>query len=90
MVDYTGVDIHAGQYVNVVADVHVHPGRSDQSASDQNHPMISQAGHIALILPRFADDPVLLPEVGIYRYRGGKKWTRVAPGARTKFLRIGF
>lgn len=76
--------------MNVVADVHVHPGRSDQSASDQNHPMISQPGHIALILPRFADAPVQLVETGMYRYLGGKKWKRVPPEARTEFLRIGF
>lgn len=76
--------------LSVVADIHVHPGRSDQSASDQNHPMISQAGHIALILPRFADEPVLVPDTGVYRYLGGKKWDRIAPSARAKFLHIGF
>lgn len=36
--------------LTVVADVHVHPGGSGQSDSDRAHPMISRAGHIALIL----------------------------------------
>ncbi len=42
--------------LSVVADVHVHPGGAGQSDSDRDHPMISRAGHIALILPRFATD----------------------------------
>ena len=37
--------------LTVVADVHVHPGGSGQSQSDRAYPMVSQAGHLALILP---------------------------------------
>ena len=47
-------DICKRRGLSVVADVHVHPGGSGQSASDREHPMISRAGHIALILPDFA------------------------------------
>ena len=47
-----------GRGLTVVADVHVHPGDSGQSNSDRAYPMISQAGHIALILPRFARKPI--------------------------------
>lgn len=73
----------------VVADVHTHPGCSEQSDSDQAHPMIARAGHIALILPRFAADPVTRREIGIYRYQGGGKWSAVAAGLRSRFLHIG-
>ncbi len=75
--------------VTVVADVHVHPGRSDQSDSDHNHPMISQAGHIALILPRFATGAQPRRDIGIYRYLGGKKWETVQPSMRRQFFHIG-
>jgi hypothetical protein len=74
----------------VVADIHTHPGPSDQSNSDRNHPMISRAGHLALILPRFAATPVRRSEIGMYRYQGAKRWTAVPPAARRKFLYIGF
>jgi len=60
--------------LEVVADVHTHPGAAYQSPSDQAHPMIACAGHIALILPNFAMPPVRVAEVGIYRYLGNKQW----------------
>lgn len=75
--------------LTVVADVHVHPGQSGQSDSDRNHPMISQAGHIALILPRFATGAQPRRGIGIYRYLGGKKWETVQPSARRQFFHIG-
>jgi proteasome lid subunit RPN8/RPN11 len=75
--------------MTVVADVHVHPGSEHQSESDRAYPMISRAGHIALILPRFADPPVTRESVGIYRYLGAKRWAVVPPDCRRKFLHIG-
>lgn len=76
--------------LDVVADVHVHPEGEGQSESDMAHPMISQAGHIALILPRFAAAPLAARHVGIYRYLGGKRWSPVPRSARSTFLHIGF
>jgi hypothetical protein len=73
----------------VVADVHTHPFGSGQSPSDQAHPMISAAGHIALIIPRFAMGEPPLHEIGMYRYLGAKRWHTIAPGARHAFLQIG-
>ena len=75
--------------VTVVADVHTHPGGSQQSDSDRWHPMISRAGHIALILPRFAAAPVQRREVGMYVYLGAKKWRAVPNDQRRAFLHIG-
>lgn len=73
----------------VIADVHTHPGSSEQSKSDQAHPMITRAGHIALILPRFAADPVDRREIGIYRYQGGGQWETTAVQRRRRFFHIG-
>jgi proteasome lid subunit RPN8/RPN11 len=75
--------------LTVVADVHVHPGGAGQSDSDRKHPMVSQAGHIALILPRFAVPPLPRREIGIYRYEGAKRWTTVPPVERAVFFHIG-
>ncbi|MBS0641740.1 MAG: hypothetical protein JSS43_17900 [Proteobacteria bacterium] len=75
--------------LNVVADVHVHPGDSGQSASDRAHPMISRAGHIALIIPDFARGPVRKERIGIYRYLGGKQWHSIPRDQRCGFLHIG-
>ena len=75
--------------LTVVADVHTHPGGSLQSDSDRAHPMISRAGHIALIIPRFAARPVRRDEIGIYRYQGAKCWHSLSMEERRQFLHIG-
>lgn len=58
--------------LQVIADVHTHPGRDTrQSATDQRHPMIPVAGHVALIVPRFATgNNFSLSGVGVHEYRG--------------------
>ncbi len=76
--------------LTVVADVHVHPGGAEQSDSDRAYPMISRAGHLALILPRFACNPLSRQDVGIYRYLGSKQWLVIPPVQRRKFIHIGF
>lgn len=76
--------------LSVVADIHVHPGGAGQSDSDQDHPMISRAGHVALILPNFAAPPQPRVGIGIYRYLGGKRWETIPRGERRAFFHIGF
>lgn len=75
--------------LTVVADVHVHPEGSGQSESDQDHPMISRAGHIALILPNFATGAQPRRDIGVYRYLGAKQWATVPPSKRRSFFHIG-
>jgi proteasome lid subunit RPN8/RPN11 len=75
--------------VSVVADIHTHPMGPQQSHSDRAHPMISRSGHIALIVPRFAAQPVKLNTVGMYRYEGSKRWTRIPDKQRKTFFHIG-
>ena len=75
--------------LSVVADIHVHPGSAGQSPSDQAYPMISQAGHLAMILPDFAAAPITRSEIGIYEYLGRKQWRTVAPNDRTSYFHIG-
>ncbi len=75
--------------LTVVADVHVHPGGAGQSDSDRDHPMISRAGHIALIFPRFVAGAQARRDIGVYRYLGGKRWASVPPSERRRFFHIG-
>jgi len=81
-------DICKARGLSVVADVHVHPGAAFQSSSDQDYPMISRSGHIALILPDFARAPVPISKVGIYRYLGAKQWATIRSPQRFFFVGI--
>ena len=62
--------------MTVVADVHTHGDEwTGQSDSDRTHPMIGQKGHVALIMPYFAQRNLLsLDGVGIYEYKGNHQW----------------
>lgn len=59
----------------VVADVHTHPLGPRQSQSDRANPMIAQAGHIAMIIPNFAQGAVLPGSISVNIYHGDKKWS---------------
>jgi len=73
----------------VVADVHTHPGPYvGQSSTDRAHPMLAQRGHVALIVPNFAQEPVGPAQVGVHEYLGDGEW-RSALGHQAQFaLRI--
>jgi proteasome lid subunit RPN8/RPN11 len=60
--------------LQVVADVHTHPGGYWQSTIDRQNPMIPERGHIAIIVPNYADDRYLPGEIGIYEFLGKGEW----------------
>ena len=70
----------------VIADVHTHPGTwTDQSHADQTHPMVGLPGHLALIIPNFAQgNSMSLRGVGIHRYQGNHQWQSF-PNDRSQF-----
>lgn len=67
--------------VRVVADIHTHPSSwVKQSESDRTHPMVAQKGHVALILPSYANRVGSgLNRVGIFEYEGDHNWTHHTP-----------
>lgn len=60
--------------LEVLADVHTHPGSAGQSDSDRAYPMIAIKGHTALIIPAFARSATNLRGVGVYRHLGAGNW----------------
>jgi len=75
--------------LTVVADVHTHPGLAFQSSLDRTNPMIARLGHIAIIVPDLAAQPVTHARLGIYEYRGGHQWTNHSGTAADKFFYVG-
>jgi hypothetical protein len=82
-------DICKERHVSVVADVHVHPGGVGQSELDRANPMISRAGHVALIVGCFAAPRVKRKGLGIYKYKGAKQWEVIPAKYRRRFFHIG-
>jgi len=69
--------------LDVLADIHTHPGGVRQSPTDQENPMLPLVGHTALIMPRFARTPWWsLRTLGVYEYLGDGRWCDHIPGAR--------
>jgi hypothetical protein len=82
-------DLCKARDFTVVADVHTHPGSADQSGSDRLHPIIARSGHLALIIPHFANPPIPRHVLGIYRYGGGGRWETITSERHHKFFHIG-
>jgi proteasome lid subunit RPN8/RPN11 len=74
---------------SVVADVHTHRFGPQQSPSDRANPMMALAGHMALIVPRFAQGRVEAVDIGVHVYRGAHRWTSYFGQDVHRVLRIG-
>ena len=74
--------------MEVVADIHTHPRGPAQSRSDRAHPMISLAGHIALIAPNFARGPVMPKDVSFNIYQGAGCWQSYHRSKAAALIRI--
>jgi hypothetical protein len=60
--------------LSVVADVHTHRFGAGQSRSDRENPMIALRGHVALIVPNFAQGGRGFQGVGMSIYQGSHRW----------------
>jgi proteasome lid subunit RPN8/RPN11 len=75
--------------MQVVADVHTHPGIPFQSGTDRDNPMIAVAGHIAIIVPNLARRNVGANNLGVYEYRGNHQWQAYFRKDASRFFYIG-
>jgi proteasome lid subunit RPN8/RPN11 len=76
--------------LEVVADVHTHEYAPRQSLADRANPMIATRGHIALIVPGFAERVFLPGELGIYQYEGEHRWHEQSGVGAGRFFYVGF
>lgn len=74
--------------LEVIADIHTHPWGAHQSLSDRTHPMISLAGHIALIVPWFARGKVRPQDVSFNVYQGNGKWVSFFCDAASSMIKL--
>ena len=76
--------------LQVLADIHTHPGANTrQSESDRMNPLISQTGHVAFVLPHFAQTwGWKFRGVGLYQYLGNYKWENLQSDRRKERVRF--
>lgn len=61
--------------LTVLGDVHTHPGAIvRQSVTDRRNPMVARAGHVAIILPNYAQRHPTREQAGVHVYRGEHTW----------------
>ena len=74
----------------VLADIHAHPGPwVGQSHSDQHNPMIGKCGHLALIVPSYAQPWCWgFKGAGIYEYEGDYKWRDIQTDNRKERIHL--
>ena len=74
--------------LTVVADVHTHRFGAGQSRSDRTNPMVALAGHVAFIVPRFAQGKVRPQDLGMYVYEGNHQWATFSGSEVARLLRF--
>ncbi|MAT67945.1 MAG: hypothetical protein CMJ58_00295 [Planctomycetaceae bacterium] len=75
--------------MDVLGDVHTHPGGSCQSETDRMHPMISEAGHVGVIIPSYAGGSAFrFGDVSVYEYLGDYRWLNWSGSHRRYRLRF--
>ena len=75
--------------LTVVADVHTHGGLARQSGLDRDNPMIATAGHVAIIVPAFAQGHIRVADLGIYEYEGSHRWRDISGQRAADYFYVG-
>lgn len=81
-------DLCRTEGLGVVADVHTHRLEAGQSHSDRANPIVALKGHIAIIVPRFAQGNVRLQDLGMYVYEGNHTWAAYSGFDVGRLLRL--
>lgn len=76
--------------LEVVADVHTHPGLARQSEADRKNPMVATRGHVAVIVPNYARGAIRGPELGLYEYQGAHRWVDHSGTGIGSYFYIGY
>jgi proteasome lid subunit RPN8/RPN11 len=76
--------------LTVVGDVHTHPGAARQSEYDRTNPMVARAGHVAVIVSRYAQAPIVHAQLGLYEYCGGHTWHQQNTKLRGNYFYTGW
>lgn len=60
--------------LQLIAQVHSHPGSAYHSATDDDYAIATKIGCLSLVVPNFAVRPFSLAECAVYRLSASGKW----------------
>lgn len=91
-VDRSGIhQVNAYLYkhgMELVAQVHSHPGEAYHSALDDAIPLVTTIGGLSLVVPDFARGPVDVTTYAAYRLSAVGKWEEVEPTALAGLIHV--
>jgi proteasome lid subunit RPN8/RPN11 len=61
--------------MQLIAQIHSHPGEAYHSDTDDAYPIVTVAGGISIVVPNFATGGLKLSEWAIYRFIPDRGWT---------------
>ena len=71
----------------ITGDIHTHPCLAFQSWTDKSHPVVSVAGHVAIVLP-YDGRYRISSQIGAYILKEDGSWDMVRPSTLENFLGI--
>ncbi|MFV1849128.1 MAG: hypothetical protein ACMZ66_00240 [Thalassospira sp.] len=74
--------------LRAVADVHTHPCGAHQSVTDRAYPMIATPGHVALIVPDYAQGDIDVTDISINIYKGSHQWASYTGTANRQWMHV--
>ncbi len=74
--------------MQLIAQLHAHPGEAYHSGTDDAYPIMAQAGGLSLVLPDFAVRPFDVRDLAAYRLLPGRGWVRLSEAEITTLLNV--
>lgn len=76
--------------LEVLADIHTHPGAAFFSGTDRDHPMVPVRGHLAIVVPDYALGKTSPQDCAMFRFLGGRHWEELSTKGRNSKVYVGF
>ncbi|HEX6370893.1 MAG TPA: hypothetical protein VF006_18385 [Longimicrobium sp.] len=74
--------------LQLVAQLHAHPGEAYHSDTDNTYPIMTQAGGLSLVLPDFAVRPFDVRDLAAHRLLPGCGWVRLTEAEAATLLKV--
>jgi hypothetical protein len=74
--------------MQLVAQLHAHPGEAYHSDTDDTYPIMAQAGGLSLVLPDFAVRPFDTGDMAAYRLLPDRGWIRLSQPELATLLNV--